>query len=229
MVHRAGRRLTSGNDGPQPPNVRAPDQPARDQHHVRRDRGTSTATPNTVKQLNFAKHFARNLSFGGSLLKRGTNPKRARPLDSKRPVHLVLRAEKSTMRQPRHYARVNEIVSDVARRRGLRIYEYANVGNHLHLLLKLPRRRAWNAFIREVTGRIARLTRVRWANRPFTRVVAGWRKAYRAVKDYVRLNRFEAERGLSPADATFLRVLRKQFTSRGHAVAAALTSRSPVP
>jgi hypothetical protein len=83
------------------------------------------------------------------------------------------------------------------------MYEYANVGNHLHLLIKLPHIRAWKAFIREVTGRIAlfarrsggRQKRVQpfWRHRPFTRIVRGWKKAYRLAKDYVVLNQLEGE------------------------------------
>ena len=152
------------------------------------------------------------LCFGGSQFKPGTNPKGARPLDSKLPIHLVLKAERSAMRLPKNFARVNALVTRVAKKRGVRIYEYANVGNHLHLLLKIIKRSTWNAFIRELTGRLAQLTRVRWAHRPFTRVVAGWRRAYRVVKEYVKLNRFEAEHGLSRDEAVRLRDLGLRLT-----------------
>ena len=91
----------------------------------------------------------------------------------------------------------------------MRVYEYANCGNHLHALVRIPRRSRWSAFIRELTGRIARRTGVRWMHRPFTRVVNGWRKAYRAVKAYVQLNRLELDEGLSRADARELQNLRR--------------------
>ena len=150
-----------------------------------------------MKQLNLSTQFIAKTTFGGALLKAGTNPKGARPLDSKFPIHLVLKAERSTMRLPKHYARVNHIVHQTMRKHGVRLYEYANCGNHLHHLIKLPRRRTWSAFIRELTGRLAQVTGVRWMHRPFTRLIKGWKKAFRAVKEYVRLNRVEVERGLT--------------------------------
>ena len=135
------------------------------------------------------------LTFGGSLLNPGTNPKTARPLATKLPIHLVLRATKSTMRLPKNFRRVDALVTNACRRRGVRLYEYANVGNHLHLLIKLPRRAAWAQFIRELTGRIASETGVAWLHRPFTRVIKGWAKAYATVKAYLAQNRWEADHG----------------------------------
>lgn len=151
------------------------------------------------------------MTFGGALLKFGTNPKIARPLDSKLPIHLVLRAEKSAMRLPAFFVRVDNIIKSVARRHGVRLYEFANAGNHLHLLLKLPRRAAWNAFIRDLTSQIARLTKVRWLNRPYTRVVRGWRKAFRLVKSYVQLNAFEVTHRATRREALTMRQIEKEM------------------
>lgn len=49
--------------------------------------------PKRSKQLEFAGPGMKkpDVRFGGSLLGK-SNPKRKRPLDSKRPIHLVLRA-----------------------------------------------------------------------------------------------------------------------------------------
>ena len=130
-------------------------------------------------------------AFGGALLT--SHPKTKRPLDSKLPTHLVLRATKSTMRRPQNFLKVNQIVKKACSKHGVRLYEYANVGNHLHLLIKLRSRTSWAAFIREVTGRIAQLTQIKWLNRPFTRIVRGWKNAYYIAKGYVQLNELEAE------------------------------------
>lgn len=110
----------------------------------------------SMKQLLLAPEFKSQSIFGGSLLNRGTNPKCARPLDTKLPQHLVLKAERSTMRLPKYSSRVDDLVRTVARKWNIRVYEYANVGNHRHLLLKVSSRGAWRAFIRELSGRIAR-------------------------------------------------------------------------
>jgi len=114
--------------------------------------------------------------FGGAQLK--SHPKRKRPLDSKLPTHLVLRAQRSTMRSPKAFMTVNQLVHRISRKHGVKVYEYANVGNHLHILIKLRTRSAWSAFIRELTGRIAQLTGTQWLHRPYTRIIRGWRKAF---------------------------------------------------
>jgi hypothetical protein len=69
-----------------------------------------------------------------------------------------------------------------AERFGVRVYNYANSGNHIHILVRPPRDRAKLAgFLRALSGLIARLTLkaergcargIRfWDHRPFSRVV----------------------------------------------------------
>ena len=162
-----------------------------------------------MRQSSFANFHQPGSSFGGSLLKEKTNPKTQRPLHSKLPIHLVLKAKRSWMRTPKHFAAVNATFERVANKHGVRIYEYANVGNHLHALIRITRRPRWAAFIRELTGRLATLAGGGgiWLHRPFTRVVSGWRRAYQSVRRYVRLNAWEAERGLSRRESEILRRL----------------------
>jgi hypothetical protein len=71
-------------------------------------------------------------SFGGSLLK-NSHAKTQRPLDSKLPIHLTLKAKKSVMRLPKNFKLVNTTVARVCKKHGVTIYKYANVGNHVHL------------------------------------------------------------------------------------------------
>ena len=178
---------------------------------------TRRPTYSFVKQLNLDQFHKVRHAFGGDLLKPNTNPKIKRPLDSKLPIHLVLKAKRSLMRLPKHFANVDQIVHAVAGKHGVRIYEYANVGNHLHVLIKISRRPRWAAFIRELTGRLATLLGGNgiWAKRPFTRVVNGWRKAFRSVKRYVGLNAIEADGGILRADARDLRYLHHIWRSDG--------------
>ena len=140
-----------------------------------------------------------NSSFGGSMLK-NSNAKVGRPLDSKLPIHLSLRAHKSVMRLPKTINLVDDQVERTCKKHGVRLYKYATVGNHLHMVIKIPQRRRWNAFIRELSGRVAQLVREKlsldgefWTQRPFTRLVAGWGKAFQMAKDYVYLNWCEGE------------------------------------
>lgn len=153
--------------------------------------------------------FKRKTVFGGQLLK--GNARQARPIDSKLPLHLVLRSHgRVSMRGPKLYGRVHAIVEQITQKYGVTLYEWANVGNHLHFVIRVTKRQLWSAFIRELTGRIALAARSRgkfWIYKPFTRVVHGWRQAFRQVKDYVTLNRHEAEGGIKRGDVKNLREL----------------------
>ncbi len=154
--------------------------------------------------------------FGGALLKRG-NPKCARPLESKLPIHLTLRATKSVLRLPKTYSLVNKLIYAVARKHGVKIYKLANVGNHLHLAIKIPKVGRWPAFIRELTGRIGLALKALmkgvslWKFRPHTRIIHGWRKAFRTVKEYIELNQWEAKGFISRKDIKTLKDLRLIF------------------
>jgi REP element-mobilizing transposase RayT len=139
-------------------------------------------------------------TFGGYSFK--TNAKSKRPISSKLPIHLVLRTDgrKFSMRKPKAFILIDKIVYRTAEKYGVKIYEFANVGNHLHALIKLRHIRDWAGFIRELSGRISQeMQNLKgpqkgekfWSFRPFTRVVASWRKAYRDCRDYVILNRLE--------------------------------------
>src|SRR5256885_229385 len=92
-------------------------------------------------QLEFEGFKKPNPAFGGSLLK--GNPKTKRPLASKLPIHLTLRARQGGMRNQERFTSVNRLVDQVASKYGVRIYEYANVGNHLHMVIKLTRIYLW--------------------------------------------------------------------------------------
>ncbi len=153
--------------------------------------------------------------FGGSLHK--GNPKTKRPLESKMPIHLVLRSERSALRLPKTFKIVDDMIAATAKKHGITIYKCANVGNHLHLLLKIRNVSGWAAFIRELTGRLAQIVmeRVKWPKglkfwkfRPYTRIVRGWQKAFQSVKMYVHLNGLESEGFISRRETKSLRDLR---------------------
>jgi REP element-mobilizing transposase RayT len=170
-----------------------------------------------TKQFSFAakEFFKPKDSFGGSLLK-NSHAKTSRPIESKLPIHIVLRAKKSVMRLPKTIAIVDNNVDRICKKHGVTLYKYANVGNHLHLLIKLPRRQRWAPFIRELTGRVAQLTKnalgldeAFWSQRPYTRIVRGWQKAFQIAKDYVELNWLESQGFISRKETKTLKSLRE--------------------
>lgn len=177
--------------------------------------------PQRLKQLNFTgKGLTKpNDAFGGSLLT--SNPKTKRPLDSKLPILLTLKARRSVLRLPKTFGLVHQIVDRTAKKHGVIIYRLANVGNHLHLVIKLPRLGAWAAFIRELSGRLAQVVNSVltgkalgsgpggfWRFRPHTRIVRGWRKPFKTVLAYMDLNTLEADGFISRRETRTLRDLR---------------------
>lgn len=155
--------------------------------------------------------------FGGLLLK--GNAKVARPLSTKEPVHLVLKSAYAvgimSMLQKYNVNKIDKIIRSHAKLCRIRIYHFVNVGNHLHLVVKLDDRKLFAKFIRSVSGLIARhvLKKERgpqnigenstnkrvafWVARPFTRLVS-WGNDYKFVTRYIEKNRNQAKRYFVP-------------------------------
>ena len=139
----------------------------------------------------------------------------ARPVSSRDPMHVVLRSSKArgifSFGHHLNVKRVNEVVRKQCEKYGVKLIEYSNNFNHLHLLVKFPSRAVYLRFIRAITGHLVlavtgtnRLRGLKaffgakgfWDYRPFTRVVRSWR-GYQFARDYVVLNQLEAE-GILP-------------------------------
>jgi hypothetical protein len=108
--------------------------------------------------------FRAQRSFGGVLSpvsgkEWGSNPKTARPVAVKQAMHVVLRS--SLARDHRslllHDRTIQRMLQRLAKRFHIRLYDIANSGNHLHLILRLPYREALSPFLKAATGLIARL------------------------------------------------------------------------
>jgi REP element-mobilizing transposase RayT len=155
------------------------------------------------KQLGFEilnKKSAKN--FGGAYLK-NSNPKERRPLSTKKAMHLVVRSTmaKGPLSLLRNNKKISEILFKQAKDCGVKIYRFANAGNHLHLIILPASRTAFNRFIRSVTGLIARFVlRAQrgmakglqfWDLRPFTRILE-WGKDFNITRDYLLQNTLEA-------------------------------------
>jgi REP element-mobilizing transposase RayT len=141
--------------------------------------------------------------FGGSLIK--GNAREARPLSLKRPLHLVLRSTLATgalsFLNPERRKQIQDLIERSARFHGVKLYRYANSGNHLHLIILPKSRLAYRRFIRAISGRIARIVlgaergRAKgiqfWDALPFTRILE-WGKDFDRVKSYLKQNTLEA-------------------------------------
>src|SRR3954469_22225206 len=104
-----------------------------------------------VQQTLFSAHVHAELvrTAHGGTLARGRR-KLERPVSTRRPMHVVLTSQRA--RGPwslrRHERAVREALRAMARRFGIVVYDFANVGSHLHLLVRARRRDAFQAFLR---------------------------------------------------------------------------------
>ncbi len=84
-----------------------------------------------------------------------------RPIDPKQALHVVLKSSKAygrySMLHPQHCNPIEKFVQKTAKRWGVRLYRYANVGNHIHLLIQVPTREAWKCFSKQLSGGIAQI------------------------------------------------------------------------
>lgn len=144
-----------------------------------------------------------SLEHGGSL-RRGKR-KIIRPLDPKRPLHVVLRSLRAkgewSLNHRKNRAVVSAVVYEEAHKSGVIVQHFANVGNHLHIVICGPTRKAIQRFLRVVPGQIAMkvmkaakgAARGRfWEKLAYSRVVS-WGRELKAVLKYVSLNLIEGQ------------------------------------
>ncbi len=142
-------------------------------------------------------------TFGGSLLK--GNPREARPISVKRPMHMVMRSslaiKENSFLRTKNSKRVKEIIFKHASRTNVQIYRLALSGNHIHFIVLPKSREAFHAFVRVISGLITRaILHVEkgrcaglrfWDARPFTRILE-WGREFKSVGLYLLQNTLEA-------------------------------------
>jgi REP element-mobilizing transposase RayT len=140
----------------------------------------------------------------GGDVRRGKR-KLERPVSTRRPMHLVLTSRRASgpLSMRRHDGTVREVLRRMARRFEIRIYDFANVGSHMHLVLRARRREGFQSFLRSFAGLVAR--RITGAERgrrrgrffdglAWSRVVS-WSRDYWGLRNYVFLNQVEGVHG----------------------------------
>lgn len=143
--------------------------------------------------------------FGGNFHK-NYNPNEQRPIQSNKALHVVLKSNlakgaKSFLNK-NFEEKIWILIQKHAGKNRISIYEYANAGNHLHLLIRAKRRDDYCRFIRTITGLIARMVGKTekgtplgekfWDARPFTRIVSFSKNDFQKVKLYLKRNIWES-------------------------------------
>lgn len=127
--------------------------------------------------------------FGGSL-SNGTR-KLARPLQTKTPIHLVLKSNRQDL--IKYGAAIKAQMQRQSIKNSVKIYHHSINSNHLHLLISFKHRGSYKKFIRAFTAAVAKLMgKSLWSLLPYTRI-ATWGREFRFLLDYISLNQLEAE------------------------------------
>lgn len=181
-------------------------------------KNSTTCSVSRLRSPQLAMLKRQKSAYGGELRNTREGRSKARPLSTRQSMHLVLRSTKAkgnwSFRHSQNRKRVTAIIMRFSRAYGVRVLSFANVGNHLHLHIKLGSRFTYARFIRAVTGAIAQTVtgRTRWNTetgkpaaivkqattqkfwdyRPFSRIVESWR-AVLNLRDYVRINQLEGD------------------------------------
>lgn len=105
------------------------------------------------------------------------------------------------MRHLKHLKKVKRLVYEIAQSHEVAISRFENMGNHLHILLKVKAHESYNKFIRGISAAISRLisgakrgepkTLAFWSGRPFTRIVT-WGRDRLGLLKYLNGNRIQA-------------------------------------
>jgi REP element-mobilizing transposase RayT len=147
-------------------------------------------------------------AYGGSLRNTRKGRQGARALTTSGTIHLVLRSTKAkgswsfTLAKNKNLIRAT--LKKYAQRNFIKIISVANVGNHLHIHLKLTHQHYYKSFIRSIAGVIAlkimkagpNAAKVKchkdrfWDYRPFTRIITSFRH-FVNTQDYIAINQFE--------------------------------------
>ncbi len=179
-----------------------------------------------MKQTNLFEYFNKSKTrrrygrtqHGGAQTK--GHRKLERPLSTKRWIHLNLKSDKAkgplSFLLPRNRQIVREIIKEKAQKFGIQIADGANVGNHIHLKIKIQDRESFQKFLKAITCLIARkITGAKrgkkfgrfWQGLAFTRVLTSSLEELN-LKGYIKANKIEANQG-EAAREKFL----KQFNS----------------
>jgi REP element-mobilizing transposase RayT len=147
------------------------------------------------------------LAYGGELRKKAKN-RGHRPLVYRSgTVHLCLRSTKAIGRHsflsPSLKKQVDVFVRSFSKQKGVHILSFANVGNHIHLHVKLINSTLYRAWIRGLSSGLAMLSmglegfkklkeegKKFWDQRPFSRVIQSFRH-FLNTKTYVEINVLE--------------------------------------
>jgi len=135
-----------------------------------------------------------DLTHGGSKSK--GKRKTMRPLTSKKPIHLILKASEP-FQLLRSTRTIEQTLKKYSQRFGITLHANAVQADHIHLSLTIPNRELYRRWIRTITSvLVTQIKNLKWRLLPFTRIVS-WGRDFKHVCLYIRRNQAEGSSILS--------------------------------
>jgi REP element-mobilizing transposase RayT len=116
--------------------------------------------------------------------------KEKRPLSTRHPIHIILKSAGQDLK--RNEREVLKWWNNFARKFGIKVYSVVVNHDHLHAVIRIHSHGLYVQFIRAFSGTLARALKIKWLNRPVTRL-AHWGRDFKRLIKYLKLNLFEAE------------------------------------
>ncbi len=111
------------------------------------------------KQFDFTKQNWQFRYNHGGTLRNKRRGRTARPLSTRVPIHLVFKTDMKSLRRglrsPLGFKIVNQTIQKFARRFFIKVEQISINHDHIHLLVRFPKRSHGRAFLRTVAGQIA--------------------------------------------------------------------------
>lgn len=130
-----------------------------------------------------------------------------RPIATKRWMHLVLKSKKATAQysllNQRNVKQVDLIVRQKAKKFGVELKDFVNMGNHIHFQIRVRSREGFQSFLRAITCLLARVVTGAargnpfgkfWDGLAFTRIVNTLEEVTR-FEGYLTANKIERKHG----------------------------------
>ncbi len=129
------------------------------QNHNQNNNTKQIKNYNQQKQFDFNKpNWQFRYNHGGTLRNKRRG-RTARPLSARAPIHLVFKADIKSLRRglrsPLGFKIVNHTIQKYARRFFIKVEQKSINHDHIHLLVRFPKRSHGQAFLRTVAGQIA--------------------------------------------------------------------------
>ena len=139
------------------------------------------------QQLHLFKNSV-DQTHGGSKSK--GKRKVARPLSTKKPIHIVLKAS-DPFQLLRNVEVIEKTLTKYSQKFGVTVYQTAVQADHLHFSVTIPSRDLYRRWIRAITSVLAlKIKKLKWSLPPFTRI-ATWGRDFKRLCGYIQRNRIE--------------------------------------